>query len=214
MKRRLNFITLLIGIAIVIIVMKSGEAALLKASIKSIRIERNNENKADKINNRFMLLFFEPVTDYMPSTLLNKKNGNMVPASISLAIVKAPIEKRPGLNLLWDFICSVIYFSSIIMVIFNFIKIIIAVNKSIIFEWINVRRLRRIGVGFLILFISGAFIMANQNSAASEVLEIENYKIVNYSYDGAVLLLGIISFLIAEIFAVGLRLKEEQDLTI
>ena len=212
MKKKLNFITLLIGIAICIIIINSEEISLLKVATK----EAFTEEKSDthRVNNRVMAFYLEPSGVNMPSTLLNKKSGNLVPATISMAIVKVPIKKESLSNLLLGLLYSLIFFAGIIMIIFNFIKIIIAVNKSVIFEWVNVKRLRRIGVGFLILFIAGAFLMSNQNRIASEILELENYNMINASFDGSVLLLGMIAFLIGEIFSLGLKLKEEQEFTI
>ena len=218
MKKRLNFITLLIGIAIGIIVMNSEGVSLLKLSFaEGLREGQNSAQEVietGKTKNKLMVLYLEPIANNLPSELLNKKNGNIVPASINLTMVKVPMDTEQGLNIYWEFLCSVIYFSGIIMIIFNFIRIIIAVNKSVIFAWANVKRLRRIGIGFFIMFIINAIMIYNQNSLASEILEIENYNIINSSIDGSILFIGMISFLVAEIFAVGLRLREEQELTI
>ena len=218
MKKKLNFITLLIGVAIVISIFNSEEVSLMKASfLVGVDEGMNNANEiieSGRSSNKIIFLSLESKGNTMPSELLNKKSGNSIPTRINRAMVKVPMEIESGLNLYWEFLLSVISFSGIIMIIYNFIRIIIAVNKSVIFEWINVKRLRRIGVGFLIMFITSAFLAANQNSVVLELLEIENYKIINTSYDGSILMFGIISFLVAEIFAVGLKLREEQELTI
>ena len=218
MKKRLNFITLLIGIAIGIIVMNSEGVSLMKLSFaEGVREGKNSANEffeTGKTKNKIMVLYLEPIANNLPSTLLNKKSGDLIPASINLTMVKVPMDTEQGVNMLWEILCAVISFSSIIMIIYNFIRIIIAVNKSVIFEWINVKRLRRIGIGFLIIFIANAIMIYDQNSVASEILEIENYNIINSSIDGIILFIGMISFLVAEIFAMGLRLKEEQELTI
>ena len=218
MKKRLNFITLLIVVAIGIIIMDSEVVSLMKAAILD-GIHEGQENGSEikesgRVSNKTLILSLESIDNAMPSELLNKKNGNTMPARINRAMVKVPMETVTGLNLFWEFILAFFSFAGIIMIIYNFIRIIIAVNKSVIFEWINVKRLRRIGIGFLIMFIITAFLAVSQNSTVLEVVDIENYKIINSLYDGIVLMLGMISFLVAEIFAVGLKLREEQDLTI
>ena len=218
MKKRLNFITLLIGVAIGIIIMDSEVVSLMKASFLD-GFNEGQENGSEikesgRVSNKTLILSLESIDNAMPSELLNKKTGDTMPARINRAMVKVPMETVTGLNLFWEFILAFFSFAGIIMIIYNFIRIIIAVNKSVIFEWINVKRLRRIGIGFLIMFIITAFLAVSQNSSVLEVVDIENYKIINSLYDGIVLMLGMISFLVAEIFALGLKLREEQDLTI
>jgi len=218
MKKRLNFITLLIGVAIAIIIMDSEVVSLMKAAILD-GIHEGQENGSEikesgRVSNKTLILSLESIDNAMPSELLNKKTGDTMPARINRAMVKVPMETVTGLNLFWEFILAFFSFAGIIMIIYNFIRIIIAVNKSVIFEWINVKRLRRIGIGFLIMFIISAFLTVSQNSNVLELLDIENYKIINSLNNGIFLMLGMISFLVAEIFALGLKLREEQDLTI
>ena len=218
MKKRLNFITFLIGIAVGISIMNSEEVSVLKGSLtESMKIGQENADKvlrSGNIGNRLFFLQLEPIGTYLPSELKNKKSGDLIPTRINQAMVKVPVVTEGIAKVLLEFFCSVIVFACLILAVFNFLKIIFAVNKSVIFEWINVKRLRRMGIGFILMFIFGAIITMSHNHFVSEFIDIENYNIVNPSYDGIVLMFGMVSLLVAEIFAVGLRLKEEQDLTI
>jgi len=103
----------------------------------------------------------------------------------------------------------------VILLIYWFIKLIFNINKSIIFEWKNVKLLRKIGIlliGFYVCGIIFAFLFGNY---ASSLVSIPGYFLDNskfFSYGS--LIQGIIALIVAEIFAIGLKLKEEQDLTV
>ena len=230
MKKRLNFITLLIGIAIGISVINSEAIMIIK---ESAMVAYNNGYERGKMakeleeqgqdsealsyisRDEYLILTLAPVVNYtMPDELVNKKNGKILPMRIYHAMVKVPVERKNILNLIGVFLGSIFIISGFIMMVFNFLKIIIAVNKSVIFEWINVKRLRRMGIGFVLVFVASLISAFIQNNTIIKLVEFENYKIINPSYDGGILFLGIIAFFVAEIFAVGLRLREEQELTI
>ena len=218
MKKKLNFITFLIGVAIGFSFINSEEISMLKASMSENFIDGQDyarKAKTESLINRIFFLNLESASSKnLPSEFLNKKSEEMASARINQIMIKVPVEVESGLGILFDFLFSLAMFAGVIMAIFNFLKIIFAVNKAIIFEWINVKRLRRMGIGLVIMFIASAIIVTNQNYIALKVIEIENYDIINSAYDGIILMLGMISFLVAEIFAMGLKLKEEQDLTI
>ena len=213
MKKKLNFITLLIGVAAGLGFVNSEVVSRFKEGFNEGRASVRDSHVGSTMKSYFLEII--PVESYsMPNNLFNKKSGELIPARIREATVRIPIEKANGLDSLWMFPCSVLGLTGFIMVVFNFLRIIFAVNKSIIFEWINVKRLRRMGIGFVMIFVVSAIISTTSKYAALELIEIENYKIINSSYESSLLVLGMIAFLVAEIFAVGLRLREEQELTI
>ena len=213
MKKRLNFITFLIGIAIGISILNSEFIQDFKEGfVEGQNAARDNYLEMTK---RTYYLSLAPIINYsMPDKLLNIKSGELLPSRIKETQVKINVGKEGIMQFLWMFPFSVLMITGFIMFVFNFIKIILAVNKSVIFEWINVKRLRRISIGFTIMFIVDAIVSIILNNFLLKLIELENYKIVNTSYEGLFLLLGMVSFLVAEIFAVGLKLKEEQELTI
>jgi len=137
-----------------------------------------------------------------------------MPTSIKNATVKVAVGERSMLNLLSMILCLIILNVSYLIVAYSFLRIIFAVNKSVIFEWVNVKRLRIMGIGFILMFIGNAILGFVQKYSFFKIMDIENYKIINSPFDGSILMFGVISFLVAEIFAVGLRLKEDQELTI
>jgi hypothetical protein len=96
-----------------------------------------------------------------------------------------------------------------------FIRLIVAINKSDIFSWKNVRRLRRLGTLLLASFAFQLFSTLLNLHYLEKVFAMEGYSI---SYTDMVsaepLLFGLSALIVAEIFAIGLRLQEEQELTV
>ena len=95
-----------------------------------------------------------------------------------------------------------------------FIQLIVAINKSDIFNWKNVRRLRWLGVALLLNFISEAVPALMNDYELSSVFSLSGYS-METSIDSVMLvILGLVSLIVGEVFAIGLKMKEEQDLTI
>lgn len=96
-----------------------------------------------------------------------------------------------------------------------FAKLIIAINKSRIFDWKNVRRLRWLGAILILNFICSAFPAYISAYELSGVFSISGYS-VNLSglVSKLTLVLGLVALIVGEVFAIGLKMKEEQDLTI
>lgn len=101
------------------------------------------------------------------------------------------------------------------MAFIYFIRLIRNINRSQIFEWANVRNLKRLGIAFIVLFaVNAIFGFLNYHSILQQV-KIQGYEIDwSSALQTSNLVIGLASLLVAEIFAIGLRLKEEQELTI
>ena len=219
-KIRLHFITLFIGVATGISIM-SSEIILLSiesfkmgyAKVLAMDPEELEDFKISDMNSLFILTLEPTEKLAMPNELLNNKSGEIMPTRINRAMIEAPM-KISGSSIFWVLLCSAFVFAGFIMAAFNFFKIIFAVEKSVIFEWINVKRLQRMGIGFVVMFVVGAILTYIETYAVSESIDIENYKIANTPLSGSILMFGVISFLVAEIFSVGLKLREEQELTV
>jgi len=96
-----------------------------------------------------------------------------------------------------------------------FIRIVVAVNRSDIFNWRNVRRLRRLGILLIVGFVCVLLPEYLSLCSLREVFSLEAYDLtLSDSVKVTNLLLGLIALIVAEIFAIGLKMKEEQDLTI
>lgn len=110
---------------------------------------------------------------------------------------------------------SLISLFFILKAVVNFYKLINAINHEIIFDWTNVRRLNRIGRFLLVAFLLMQTYVLITYLTASRLIELEGYRF-NYwcDFESMTLILGLIALLVARIFAIGLQMKEEQELTI
>ena len=99
--------------------------------------------------------------------------------------------------------------------IIQFYKLINAINHEVIFDWMNVRRLNRIGRNLLISFILTQAYMITNYWEATRLFELEGYE-HNFwcDFQPMTLIMGLIALLVGRIFAIGLQMKEEQELTI
>ena len=86
----------------------------------------------------------------------------------------------------------------------SFIRFILNVNRNKVFVWENVNLLRLTACGLMILAV-----VATCDELYSGCSFVEVY---DHFFDA--FLFGVFNLIIAEVFAVGLKLKEEQDLTI
>lgn len=215
MKKRLNLITFMIGVAIGLSLYSFLEKQFVEMKAAFMAGYEAGSNEEFTKMSDFFYLTLEPV-DYlsMPDSLYNKKANMWIPARISNVCVDVPVEPHSDLDMIWILPLAILLLAGFIIVIINFFKIIVAVNKSIIFDWVNVRRLRRIGVGLGLMFLVHLTLSLVENNRISKLVDFEHYTTVGESFNGGALLAAMIAFLMAEIFAVGLRLKEEQELTI
>ncbi|MDR1161183.1 MAG: DUF2975 domain-containing protein [Tannerellaceae bacterium] len=147
-----------------------------------------------------------------PDTLMvyNDKAGARMPVKVEQVSVE--VERMP-LSLYYMLPLGLLVIAFIIVACVQFYKLIISVARSKIFEWSNVRRLRYIG-GILIAFtlldlVLGLLLILR----AKEYISVSGYHL-GKELDAIPLILGLFFLLVAEIFAKGLRLKEEQELTI
>jgi len=215
MKKRLYLITFLIGVAIGFTIIDSKLVSSFQEGVMDGLSAADKKREGYDVST--YVLHLEPKAKFTkPTTLLDAQSGEWLPARIYMALIEAPSKEKSGwFIVLWSFLGAVFAFAGVIMWIFNFMKFIFAVHKSIIFEWINVKRFRRIGIGFIIQFAGSTFLRFVTINNALKAIKLADYNIVqNHFYDGGSLLLGMIALLLAEVFAVGLRLKEEQELTI
>ncbi|MCD7936538.1 MAG: DUF2975 domain-containing protein [Tannerellaceae bacterium] len=153
-------------------------------------------------------------TNPMPDSLYNAKTGKWMPAQIE----NITVEYKKEIDLVQHLLLlpvSLLSAAGLLLALISFIRLLLAINKSVIFEWKNVKRLRLIGVGFIVTFICHFIIgYVNYHFAWNHIM-LADYKISStILWDNVNLILGFISLLLAEVFAIGLSLKEKQELTI
>ena len=216
MKRRLNILCLLVMLVFCYSVFESAYY-FSNAFMAGFRVGMNAEHDKEQLerthNMKSISLFPDDFAN-LKDSVYNEKSGKFVPAIYGKLIVSV----NTPINLWFKFASMLCNFISIFTMIFSvvfFFKLIVAINNSNIFSWKNVRRLRGLGAILILNFICDAlpaYISAYELSGA--------FSIPGYSLNlsGLVskltLTLGLVALIVGEIFAIGLRMKEEQDLTI
>ena len=118
------------------------------------------------------------------------KGRDVLPANTWLALLEFFVE-------MFAIVAALVSFVS-------FIRFILNVNRNEVFVWENVNLLRLTGVGLLIMAL---IVSADEYFTGTSLIEVyDNY------FD--ILIFCVFNLIVAEAFAVGLKLKEEQDLTI
>lgn len=148
--------------------------------------------------------------DSLHNALTNQK----LPFWYTQAAVSINDNKTITSNIIQMTLSYVIIICAIVAII-QFIKFIRNINRSEIFSWRNVKLLRKLGIYLLIVFIANLSASILSTWQVSQVLSIPGYS-YNWLHplSESSLLLGVLAFVFAEIFAIGLKMKEEQDLTI
>lgn len=146
--------------------------------------------------------------------LFNQKDQEWYPASHIKTLVWAK-SKDVGIARYVSFLILIGLFF-IIKAIIQFYKLINAINHEVIFDWMNVRRLNRIGRNLLISFILTQAYMITNYWEATRLFGVG--KVMNIisgvTFQPMTLIMGLIALLVGRIFAIGLQMKEEQELTI
>ena len=110
--------------------------------------------------------------------------------------------------------CSLMNTLLTISALIIFVMLILSINKSQIFEWKNVRRLRWLGSLLIISFLFYLIPLVVNYWGLKEVFALDKYIIAPLALQATDLLLGLGCLIVAETFAIGLKMKEEQELTI
>lgn len=216
MKRRLNVFCLLVMLVFCYSVFESAYY-LGSAFVDGFQVGMNSVNDQEqfnKTNNMKSIALFPDNFANLKDSVYNEKAGEFVPAIYG----KLMVSVGTPVNLWLKFTTMMCHFTGLLTMILSvvfFIRLIIAINKSKIFDWKNVRRLRWLGVILILNFICSALPAYISAYELSDVFSIAGYSL-NFSNLASkqTLVLGLVALIVGEIFAIGLRMKEEQDLTI
>lgn len=147
-------------------------------------------------------------------SVLNEKTGEYVPAMYSQMLVSVKSKQSVGQTLV-IITFSLINLFAVLIAIAVFFFIIVSINKSKIFVWRNVYSLRWLGGVLILSFICTAVPTIVTSYALSDVFSIKGYDLhLSELVSITNLVLGLSALIVGEVFAIGLRMKEEQELTI
>lgn len=214
MKKRLNILCLLIILILLVSVSINGYYSGLgaKLGIESVQ-EMDKKGKLDMSANMHAVGLLPTIDNFLADSLYNEKTGEYVHVSYMQAIVSVKTESGT-LHLIANLLLLVSFIAAIAAVVF-FFKFIIAVNRSEIFIWANVSRLRWTGGLLIIAFLGSLLPMIETSFTVSNLLQLKGYDLYFTDLVSVTsLLLGVLAYVVAEVFAIGIKMKEEQELTI
>lgn len=147
-------------------------------------------------------------------SVYNARTQCYVPAAYASLLVSVETRQNKA-TAVTSGVLGLLVFVATVWALVLFIKLIVRINKSDIFNWRNVRRLRRLGLLLLVAFGSTLLQEWLKLQAIRQALEIPGYDLtLPDTVKGSTLLLGLCALIVAEVFSIGLKMKEEQDLTI
>lgn len=210
MKNKLNILSLML---LCVFGLHIGYAVLNGVSYAKKSIEDYDETEHQHTGHSTIstvtLNRYDPV---VIDSVFNEKKGIWLPVQTE----RVAVVIEDGLSgLLTNLLFVVVSLFTIPTLIICFYKIIKSVKNAVVFDRKNISRFRIMGLSFFALW----FVFNLHNFVISwdlfSILNETEYSLVRGGLrDISILVYALISFLSAEILAVGLRLKEEQDLTI
>lgn len=217
MKKKLNLICLLLFVALFATVslnIAGGVEGVHEAWYTVQEEEGNPAANKQTIREIYTLKLTPTEAGVYTDSIYNARQERWMPVQYSelLTKVENPISTGKMIMILG---LSLTYLLALLFGLICFIKLIRNINRSLIFEWKNVHNLNYLGFSLLIAFFIGIALEYLNYSSVVELVRIPGYDLDwNTAIQTTNLILGLATLLIAEIFAIGLRLKEEQDLTI
>lgn len=216
MKKRLNLICL--GIVLAVLVSMSFLFSTFYYGFKAgIDAYKQGAAGVEKLDVTYKMIGTMP-TDVITNetaTAINEKDGSTVSILPFISMIGVPNEKADATDSIFLSLLDWMVIICCIYAIVQFVKMIRNIHRNIIFDWANVKRLRRLGLSLILCFCCSLVTFAINNHLVSQVISLKDCDFsIAFQFSDPTLLIGFTSLLFAEIFAIGLKLKEENDLTI
>ncbi|MDE6804725.1 MAG: DUF2975 domain-containing protein [Muribaculaceae bacterium] len=155
-------------------------------------------------------LFLHPVDS------VRAADGVTYPAVIQRAEVFVPADTYMTVSSVGTLILNILSMLMGITVLIAFIKFVYNINKEHIFEHKNVRLLRLLGTLLIFMALcSTASGLLDDHILSRIGFELQGYSVSTYwTIPWTTLIIGLAALLMAQVWARGIDLKEEQALTI
>lgn len=220
MKRRLNILCLVVMLVLSYSVLEQGYYIFLGAKMGAqtgLELGKKGSDIAaykELMNLKVVNLIPSSMEsfDFFRDSVYNEKSRSYVPAAYSSLMVSVDSHDSVG-KVVAKYLLIYLHLGFSLWAVVLFIRLIISINKSDIFNWRNVRRMRI----FVYALISVSLLFELQqwgiyHDLASQV-RLEGYEVLPYSFKYAWFNYMLLA-LFTEIFAIGVKIKEEQDLTV
>ncbi|WP_018669351.1 DUF2975 domain-containing protein [Bacteroides gallinarum] len=222
MKRRLNILCVIVVLVLSYSVFETGYYFVVgvKAGVEAgTEGSTSVEEQKELMNMKYISLLPEHLSKLgdnglFQDSVYNEKSGKYVPVSFSSMMLSVDTKSTASEQVAFSLL-NLVHIGVCIWAIILFIRLVISINKSDIFNWKNVRRLRFLGAALIVGFCT-AFLPAYLTyRSVGEVFSVRGYELdLSDMVNTTTLVLGISTLIVAEVFAIGLKMKEEQDLTI
>jgi len=229
MKKRLNILCLLVVLVLGYSVfesayqvglgmtqgMKMGFEEGYEAGRKGEKLDMNKKmNSMANVMNVKVVGLLPDVYHLFNDSVLNEKTGEYVPAMYTQMLVS--VDSKPSIGqILTLTLSSIMNLFAVLVAVVIFVFLIVSINKSDIFNWKNVYRLRWLGGVLIFSFICTAIPTLMTSYLLSGVFSVKGYSLHLADLVSITnLVLGLSALIVGEVFAIGLRMKEEQELTI
>ncbi|MBO4965725.1 MAG: DUF2975 domain-containing protein [Muribaculaceae bacterium] len=151
---------------------------------------------------------------YTPTNTLDF-NGEKLPVIMYQGIVMVPSSRVPS-SLIADIAVLVLTLICMILIIIEFIRLIININRGKIFESANIQYIWRLGI---YLLISGALECVSgiirESNFSSIGLKMNHYDLTSeWTIPWMTFMLGLLALLLARVWQIAKTMKEEQQLTV
>lgn len=216
MKKRLNLICL--GIVLAVLVSMSFLFSTFYYGFKAgIDAYEQGAAGVEKLDVTYKMIGTIP-TDVITNetaTAINEKDGSTVSILPFISMIGIPNEKADATDSIFLSLLDWMVMICCIYAIVQFVKMIRNIHRNIIFDWANVKRLRRLGFSLILSFCCSLVTFAINNHLVSQAISLKDCDFsITFQFSDPTLLIGFTALLFAEIFAIGLKMKEENDLTI
>ncbi len=224
MKRRLNILCVVVVLILLYPVLEYGYyvgAGVRMGFEKGMEMgkemgkgqkQNSKEHALEMLNIKTISL--TPKNFEFTDSVYNAVSGQKVPVIYGQMVVNVPVKSQTWIFIAEKLLPMLALFASLAALVVFFL-LISSVNKLDIFTWKNVSRLRWIGSLLIVSYLGMLIPVLLQGYELSGVFSVEGYSLNQSDLASFMtLVLGIVSYIVAEIIAIGLRIKEEQDLTI
>ena len=184
-------------------------------SIAKYEDETNNKTK------EFLMMDVVPKNEVntIPNDI-NLKNGQpVIVQSTNISLISNETnEQKP----VWLMVLDALYMALTVIVLilgiwipFLVVKILRSLQRSWVFERINLKRINRIGLFLVGIGILGSVIQFINIISAEYMVDLAKYSFTyNKVIDFNALIMGVVILIMNEVMRIAVELKEEQDLTI
>lgn len=218
MKKRLNIFCIAVFLVLAFSFYMSGyqfgKGVKLGLTVGEQQAPKLKEQQKMMFWNDFRIVDLVPVEAmWNPDTLVNAKTKEETPVIYTQMMVELSKDRNLP-HFVVHIVCSLLYLILTLSALIVFALLIASINKSRIFEWRNVKRLRWLGALLIVSFICNQLPKVISYWGIGELFELQKYMVAPLSLQVTDLLLGLGCLIVAETFAIGLKMREEQELTI